>query len=491
MRPLVSLRRAFEDPNLLQPVIGGKSREPMRALLLASQGEKLTASELVHYRKLTGRATAPTERASELHIFAGRRSGKSSGIAALATYAGCLCDHSDRLTKGERGIVLVIAENMQQAGIVLGYIAGAIEASPVLAKMIASRTRTSIILTNNIEISVRSADWRSLRGLSLVSAIGDEICHWRSDFSANPAQEIITAITPGLMTTNGQLITIGSPYSKTGYGYEIFKRFYGPVSDPRILVATGATRDFNSTISAEDIARELERDPAAGQSEWLGLWRQDISVFVSPEVVDNCIIQGRYELPKQSGVRYFGFVDQSGGSSDSFTLCVAHREVDRTTRIETIVIDAIRETKPPFSPDSVVSEYAALLRNCYGIASVVSDKYGGEWIIESFKKHKIRCVQDARPKSDLYREMLPVLNTGGVELLDSVPLRTQLCQLERHVARSGKDSIDHPSKSHDDVANACAGAIALVNGNANRTCIPSKALVAAAGRPVNRNWRFG
>ena len=40
----------------------------------------------------------------------------------------------------------------------------------------------------------------------------------------------------------------------------------------------------------------------------------------------------------------------------------------------------------------------------------------------------------------------------------------QLSNLERRTARGGRDSIDHPPKSHDDVANACAGAVHLVLG---------------------------
>jgi hypothetical protein len=36
--------------------------------------------------------------------------------------------------------------------------------------------------------------------------------------------------------------------------------------------------------------------------------------------------------------------------------------------------------------------------------------------------------------------------------------------LERRVARSGKDSIDHPPGGHDDVANACAGVLVAVAG---------------------------
>jgi hypothetical protein len=86
------------------------------------------------------------------------------------------------------------------------------------------------------------------------------------------------------------------------------------------------------------------------------------------------------------GVRYFGFVDPSGGSSDSMTVAVAHREADR------VIIDLVRERRPPFSPTDV--EFSAALRS-YNVGSVQSDKYAGSWVMESFAAQGIRCEQSA------------------------------------------------------------------------------------------------
>jgi hypothetical protein len=40
-------------------------------------------------------------------------------------------------------------------------------------------------------------------------------------------------------------------------------------------------------------------------------------------------------------------------------------------------------------------------------------------------------------------------------------LVNQICSLERSVLRSGRDTIDHPTHGHDDLANAVAGAVAI------------------------------
>ena len=54
------------------------------------------------------------------------------------------------------------------------------------------------------------------------------------------------------------------------------------------------------------------------------------------------------------------------------TLTIAHRENGR------VILDAVRERRPPFSPSDVVAEFGATLQN-YGVGSVTGDRYGGEW----------------------------------------------------------------------------------------------------------------
>lgn len=50
-----------------------------------------------------------------------------------------------------------------------------------------------------------------------------------------------------------------------------------------------------------------------------------------------------------------------------------------------------------------------------------------------------------------------MINSGEVELLDNPRLVTQLYNLERRSARSGRDSIDHAPGTQDDLVNAVAG----------------------------------
>lgn len=99
----------------------------------------------------------------------------------------------------------------------------------------------------------------------------------------------------------------------------------------------------------------------------------------------------------------------------------------------------------------------------YRITRVTGDRFGGTWVTSEFAKHNISYLPSERSKSELYTDLLPILNSRGCDLLDNDRIVTQLVGLERRTGRSGKDSIDHGPGGHDDVANAAAGALVLAS----------------------------
>jgi hypothetical protein len=121
-------------------------------------------------------------------------------------------------------------------------------------------------------------------------------------------------------------------------------------------------------------------------------------------------------------------------------------------------LDLIRERRPPFSPEAVTEEFAKLIRS-YRCTKVYGDRYGGEWPQEQFRKYGVNYEPAGSSKSELYVDLLPLINSGAVDLLEHDRLLLQLTMLERRTARGGRDSIDHPRGGHDDIANAVAGAL--------------------------------
>src|SRR6185369_418357 len=111
--------------------------------------------------------------------------------------------------------------------------------SPVLSQLIEARTQRELRLNNGIDIEVRVADYRRLRGLTFIAVVADEVAFWSSEYSANPDDEILNAVRPGLATTGGPLFMISSPYARRGELWRVFQQNYGETGDPLIMVAKG------------------------------------------------------------------------------------------------------------------------------------------------------------------------------------------------------------------------------------------------------------
>ena len=116
MTPKTSLRKALNDPALLGAVLEGDSWKLWRTILIAANGEPLDDEERREFEKFTGRTTPPGKRVSELMCVIGRRGGKSRAISTLACYYAALCEH--KLARGERGVVLLIAQDRRAAKVV-------------------------------------------------------------------------------------------------------------------------------------------------------------------------------------------------------------------------------------------------------------------------------------------------------------------------------------------------------------------------------------
>ncbi len=472
MKSQITMRAALSDPDLFGTVLAGESWRAWRILLVAAMGEALDEDERAVFASLTGRAAEPQERVDELWCVIGRRGGKTRAIAVLAAYIAALVDWSDILAPGERASLPIMSASTWQASKAKQYLDGIFATVPAFKALVENETADTIALSTRVDIEVRPASFRTARGGTNVAAICDEIAFWRSENTANPDVEILNAIRPGLATTGGLLACISSPYARRGELYGTWKKHWGESGEAAILVAKAASRTMNPGLSEAVVKRAYERDAAAASAEYGGEFRTDVEAFLTREVVDAAIAPGRFELPRVEGVSYFGFVDPSGGSSDDMTLAVSHREG------ETIVLDCIRVAHPPFSPDAVVTDFAAVLKS-YGVSNVSGDRYGGEFPRELFRKHGIEYRCSDLPKSDLYRELLPLMNARRVELLDHPKLATQLCGLERRTARGGRDSIDHAPNAHDDIANCAAGAVVM----ASRTQAPLSYHTPIAGPP--------
>jgi hypothetical protein len=378
-------------------------------------------------------------------------------MSIMAVFQACFRDWRRYLSPGERAVVLLVASDREQAKILVRYIQG-ILATPLLAPLVENVTADSVDLRGSVTVEVVTRSYRSVRGRSVCTALLDELAFWRDDNSANPDAEVLNAIRASMATFGDDAMVIAgsSPYSRSGVLWNSYKRYFGQ-DDPHNLVWRAPTRVMNPSVPQDFVDAEYDRDPASAAAEYGAEFRSDIAEFVSLAAIEACTPDGLFEIAPLSSLRYTAVVDPSGGSSDSFTLAITHREPDGV-----IVLDCIRETRAPFAPETVVEDFARTLA-AYRVTKVTGDRYAGEWPREQFRKRNISYEPSERVKRDIYRDMLPLLNSKRVQLLDNKRLITQLAGLERRTARGGKDSIDHAPGRHDDVANAVAGALVIAS----------------------------
>lgn len=434
----------------------GPAWDAWRTFWRAVFGLPMSQADRLRFTRHTGRQAPPAAPVREAWLIVGRRGGKSRSAALAALYLAIRRDWTRILAPGERAVCPVIAADRHQARATLSYLKGLL-ALPAFARYRARTLKDHVELTTGAEIRVSTASYRTTRGYTLIGVVAEEVAFWLNDETgANPDSEVLGALRPGMATVPGALLLgLSSPYAAKGELYRAHTKYTG-TEDPSGLAWNADTLSMNPLVDQAFIAQAFADDPIAAASEYgqdgSVSFRRDVETLFDPEAVRAVTMRDRRELPPAESLRYYAFVDPSGGSSDSFTLAIAHREGERA------VLDVVREIRPPFSPESVVADYADLLRS-YQIVMVTGDRYAGEWPRERFALHDIRYVPSERTRSDLYRELLPLVNGGRVELLDLPRLAAQLVGLERHVARSGKDTIDHAPGGHDDVANAVAGAL--------------------------------
>lgn len=447
----MNILEAMEDPHLFGGHFSGDTWSNWKALLAGFYGLPMDKGAADTFHELT-RREPPQSAADELWLAIGRRGGKSNVAALLAVYEAVFNDHRAILAPGEVATVMVIAADRKQARTVMRYIRGLLVDNPMLARLVVRDGAESIELSNRCAIEIMTASHRATRGYTAACVIADEIAFWYSE-GANPDTEIINAVRPSLATLGGKLIALSSPYARRGVLWRNYRSYFGQPG--RILVAQAPSLLMNPTLPPQVVAEARAEDPIAAAAEYDAQFRTDVEGYVTLEAVEACTRPGPLEVPPADGIRYSAFVDPSGGVADSFTLAIAHHEKQNA------VIDCVRAVKPPFSPEAVVDEFATLLK-AYRINQVTGDAYGGEWPREQFQKRGITYRKSERNRSELYRDLLPLLNSERVELPPLARLSTELVNLERRTSRGGRDSIDHPPGGHDDIANAAAGAAVLV-----------------------------
>jgi hypothetical protein len=449
----ISVVDAMNSPQLFGPHFAGPSWDTWRACIKATFAEPMSDGDRAAFRSVAER-NPPKKPVSEAVFVVGRGGGKDSVASLIASCIAINFDPRGKLRPGEVATIMCIAVDREQASIVANYIKAYFQEIPALAAVVKTIDRDGVTLRNGVAIIVATNSFRSVRGRAVLCFIGDEVAFWRSEDSATPDFEVAGAVAPGLARmSNSMMILISTAHKRSGLLYQKWKDHYGR-DDDDVLVVRGTTLQFNPTFDAKTIERQIASDPPLYRAEYLSEWRDDLSSFISRELLDAAVDRGVTVRPPQPDIIYKSFCDPSGGSGDSFAMAITHAEGD------TAVLDCLVEIHAPFNPDEATLRIAATLKS-YKISSTVADRYAAQWVVAAFDRNGIKLEHSERDRSAIYLDCLPLFSSGRARLLDNARLVSQFAQLERRTFSTGKDRVDHGRSGHDDLCNAAAGAMVL------------------------------
>jgi len=455
----VNILEALQDPDLFGglPAFADLSTwTPWLTFLRAVYGLSLEEpAEEQRFRKHTGRSSynPPLGGWREAVCIVGRQSGKSRIAALVAAYEAAIASREPDRT--ELYALMVSQDHRASMRTILRYAVAPFEAVPVLSRSVTSRTADAITLDSGVVLAAYPCRPAAVRGLRARTVVLDELAFYISGEGRTVDHEMLRAVRPCLATTGGKLLILSSPYGQAGALWDLHRRHFGR-DDSAVLLWQASAPEMNPTLPSDYLERMRQDDPEAYRSEVLGEFRAGVSSLLDPEVLEALVARrGTRELLPAEDVTYRAFVDPSGGRSDAFTLAIGHRTEDR------IVVDALRAWSSPFNPTGVVEEAATLLK-AYRITWVRGDRYGGEWPRESFRTWGVGYSLAEDTKSDLYLELVAVVNSGKIELIDDPELLRELRGLERRRGSSGRDRVDHAPGCHDDRANAIAGLASML-----------------------------
>jgi hypothetical protein len=467
MTPAITLTRAMSDPLLFGKVFAAPSFWTWRVVAKLIDGIPLTEPrEIELFEQCTGRKY--TRQAwRRLILLAGRRAGKDRFESAVAVWRAALCaDWRKYQSVGEGAVVILLGADKKQASILRNSCSGLLQA-PLLAAEVTRSTDEVTEFRNGASLEISTNDARLVRGRSAIAVLGSECCHWRTEeHAASSDEEVVAAAEPSMaMCPDGGLLMLGSSvYRKRGYMFRKSRELFGNNDVDDQLCWFAPSQVMNPVLPQHVIDRALAENAPKARSEFLNLWREDLSDFIPFDVIEAATDFGTYERAPISGTQCRAYADCAGGTgSDSFAFAIAHRAGQQ------YVVDAVREYKPRFVPSAVIAELTELCKRYNNISDVQGDKYAIGFHDAEWKTHGIRFIACERTTSENYLKLLPQLMAGRVRLLDNKTLRHQLGALERRLGVNNHETVSHPqhANAHDDVACACAGAMAAAFVSSN------------------------
>ncbi len=446
--------------------------------------------DLGFIKRILPHTLPPLEEFRECWIVAGRRSGKTTSVAAvIVAYEAALGGHESYKRKGKPALCYQVAQDTRMAKSSLRAINTVLEsmdfiynsggAKNKIIQVVADR----IDLWNEMTIASMPPTVKSVRGYDNPISVLDEIGVWYQDSdSANPDYEIYRAISPGqAQFPHAKIVGISSPWNRAGLLFKFHEagtngarlrcdrcRADGTVPDcdqcrklrlphaRRLVLHTTTAASTNPHITKQWLGEELNKDPRAFERECLARFQDSISGFLSAALIEKAREPGKTSRPPDPRNFYVGAIDPAF-RRDAFGFTICH--ADPTLGI---VQDYVQRWHDPFGvpldPGVVMPCISAKLQE-YGMRTVFSDQYTIETLQYIAQQHGFSIEEvtfSSGSKAEIYANLQQLLNQGRLLLLDDQETINELKTIEKKNTQGGQVRISAPEGQYDDMATVLA-----------------------------------
>jgi hypothetical protein len=412
---------------------------------------------------------AAFERHERIVIACGRRSGKSSMLAAAGLHNVTMRPDLDaKMRQGERRYSVIVATRLPQARLVLDMARAMVRASPMLSGLVERDTENAIEF--RLPGGARSAfaafpcGSRGGRGWP-ISFLGlDELAHFIDSEGNSAAESIWQALAPSVAQFGhlGRIVASSTPAGAGGLFAELFQRAQSG-EDRRTAAFQFPSDKVNTLLSGAWLAAERERDPDLYESEFEARFVGGVGAFFD---TDRVTCGDFREIAPDAGTGWVMGVDVAL-QRDPFAVVVVGRDATDRRRLLVGHVDA-------WWPGGAKSfEDAERVReDLFGRAVAVAKRYGARAVVDQYAHERVKAafreaglvVSDrgawtAASKWERFGHLRSLLYTGELTLPDDPDLLAELRQVRvAHAGAGSKIVTPRSPRGHCDRVHALAAA---------------------------------
>ena len=385
------------------------------------------------------------EAEGDILLCTGRRVGKTYIFSRKAC---------ERMVKQRGCHVVVVSLTEDQAQIIISMMLNYLETKykGMIWKGLKRPTKSKIELKNGSKVTSRAVGntGNSIRGFEGHVLIIDEASRF--------PQSAFVAAKPILLTTKGDLWLCSTPFGKQGYFWDSYNNPEFTVfhkNTVEVMTNRELTGNWDEATREKALRRlEREKDEMSkleyGQ-EYLGLFIDDLQQFFKQELIRKAMTATRRENIRHKFPYFFGA--DIGGQGDDPTVYSIFEQLDdgHLIQVENIIEkkNRIFQTTEGIINLNHFYEFKKIGIDSGGLGAGVFDYLFKE---DSTKRKIVAMDNSSRPlnfdgkstkllKEDMYNNLLRLLETGGIELLDDEDIFHSLSSIQYEYIDDGKGKV--------------------------------------------------